>query len=87
MQIEIPHAHITTNETLNLSADGEPVVFDMEIDVVSPDTEDLIKIIQYDVIEDNVAGGTRIIPQKMRYTYTPTDIIDMIMTVDNDEIY
>lgn len=43
---------------------------------------------QYNVEDDLLEGGTRIVPQRSRYTYTPTNI-DMVesINVPNNEIY
>ena len=48
----------------------------------------MIELKQFDVDEDRIHGGTRIVPQKSRYTYTPTQIeIKEHAGFENPEMY
>lgn len=87
-QFVIEEAKIKTNSEINLSPDGEPTVFDMNITIVNPENEDLIKLIKYKVEKDIVNGGFRIVPEKNRYSQTliNTNILEDI-DVENKEIY
>ena len=60
----------------------------MQIDVLTPPNDIQMELKQYNVEDDLLEGGTRIVPQRSRYTYTPTNI-DMVesINVPNNEIY
>jgi len=45
----------------------------MSVDVLTPPNDIMIELKQFDVDEDKVHGGTRILPQHSRYSYTHTD--------------
>ncbi len=87
-QFTIHRAQVSSDTNITLEAEGEPTVFSMSIDVLSPPNDVLMELKHYEVIEDNVYGGTRIIPQRSHYTNTPvikqeTAKIDF----DNKEIF
>ena len=42
---------------------------------------------QFDVDEDTTCGGTRIIPQSSKYSYTPTLLETKNIQIENDEIF
>lgn len=48
----IPEAKMTTEQTITLEAEGDPSVFDMNLTVLRPDDGVMIKLIQYDVVEN-----------------------------------
>lgn len=87
-QFVIHRATVTSDTSITLEAEGDPTTFSMSVDVLVPPNDIMMELKQFDVEEDKIEGGTRIIPQKSRYTYTPTNI-DMIHDsgVSNDEIY
>jgi hypothetical protein len=71
-----------------LEAEGDPTTFSMSVDVLTPPNDIMIELKEFDVDEDRKRGGTRIIPQKTRYSYTPTTIEQKIKTnLVNNEIY
>lgn len=87
-QITINRAEVSSNTSLTLEAEGEPTVFDMDIEVLSPPNDVQIEMKLLEVEEDFIHGGTRVVPQKSRYTYTPTDIVQKkAVGFANDEIY
>lgn len=51
-QIVIPQAKMTAEQTITLEADGEPTVFDMNLEVLRPDDGIMVRFIQYDVVEN-----------------------------------
>lgn len=51
-QFVVPQAKMQSEQTIELQADGEPVVFDMNMTVLRPDDGIMVKFIQYDVIEN-----------------------------------
>lgn len=87
-QITLNNTRLKIDNTLNLSADGDPTVFSIEAQVFNRKNQDMIELCQYDVEEDNDEGGYRIVPQKSQYTFTPTNLT-FVENCDiiNNEIY
>lgn len=48
----IPQAKMSTEQTITLEADGDPTVFDMTLTVLRPDDGIMMKMVQYDVVEN-----------------------------------
>lgn len=69
-QFVIHEAQVTSDTNITLQAEGDPTVFNMNINVFTPPNDIMMELRQYDVIEDNVYGGTRIVPQKSLMTTT-----------------
>lgn len=87
-QFTISRARVSSDTSIALDADGEPTVFNMKIDILNPPNDVIIEFKQIDVDEDFVHGGTRIVPQKSHYSYTPAEIVKLKNTgFTNDEIY
>lgn len=51
-QINIPEAKLGGEQTITLQADGDPSVFDMELKVLRPDDKVMVRLIQYDVVDN-----------------------------------
>lgn len=51
-QFVIPQAKMGSEWSLTLEADGDPVVFDMDMTVLRPDDGVMVKFIQYNVVEN-----------------------------------
>lgn len=87
-QFVIHRANVSSETSITLQADGDPTTFSMQIDVLTPPNDIQMELKQYNVEDDLLEGGTRIVPQRSRYTYTPTNI-DMVesINVPNNEIY
>lgn len=87
-QFVIHKANVSSDTNISLQAEGDPTTFSMSIDVLTPPNDIMMELKQIDVEEDKIEGGTRIIPQRSKYTYTPTNI-EMIEEIDieNNEIY
>lgn len=51
-QFVINQAKMGANQSIELSADGDPAVFDMTIEVLRPDNGIMMELIQYDVVEN-----------------------------------
>lgn len=87
-QFVIHRANVSSDTSITLQADGDPTTFSMQIDVLTPPNDIQMELKQYNVEDDLLEGGTRIVPQRSKYTYTPTNI-DMIesINVPNNEIY
>lgn len=88
-QIVIYKANISSDTSITLQADGDPTTFSMSIDILSPENDILMELIQLDVEEDKFEGGTRIVPQKKKYSYTPSQLTgeEVAPPIDNLEIY
>lgn len=87
-QFVINRAQVSSNTSITLQADGDPTTFEMQIDVLTPPNDIQMELRQIDVEEDVIHGGTRIVPQKSHYTYTPTDILEeRVVPFTNDELY
>lgn len=87
-QFIIHRATVTTDTSITLEAEGDPTTFSMSVDVLTPPNDIMIELKQFDVEEDLLEGGTRIVPQKSKYTYTPTNIEFIHSTSkENNEIY
>lgn len=87
-QFTIHRANVSSDTSITLQADGDPTTFSMQIDVLTPPNDIQMELKQYNVEDDLLEGGTRIVPQHSKYTYTPTNI-DMVesINVPNNEIY
>jgi hypothetical protein len=87
-QFVIHRVNVSSDTSITLQADGDPTTFSMQIDVLTPPNDIQMELKQYNVEDDLLEGGTRIVPQRSRYTYTPTNI-DMVesINVPNNEIY
>lgn len=51
-QINIPEAKLGGEQTITLQSDGDPSVFDMELKVLRPDDKVMVRLIQYDVVDN-----------------------------------
>ena len=87
-QFTIHRAQVSSDTSITLEAEGDPTTFEMKIDVLTPPNDIQMELKQIDVDEDFIHGGTRIVPQKSRYTYTPTDVPKKKnVGFSNDELY
>lgn len=48
----IPQAKMSTEQKIELSADGDPAVFDMTLKVLRPDDGVMVKFVKFDVVEN-----------------------------------
>lgn len=88
-QFIIPKAQISNNTNISLSAEGEPTIFSMDITVLNPDNENMMELRQFDVIEDEEFGGTKVLPQQTEYTRTQLNIPNLKQQgdIENKKIY
>lgn len=86
-QFIINRAAISTDTDIELHADGDPTTFSMKVDVLPLPNEDMIELRQFNVEEDKLYGGTKILPQDTKYRYTAVNIDEELDSVDNQEIY
>lgn len=87
-QFVIYKASVSTDTNITLEAEGDPTTFSMSLEVLSPPNDILMELKEYSVEEDKAEGGTRIVPQKKKYSYTPTNI-EYVQEIEesNDELY
>ena len=88
MQLILNRVAISPTTNIELKADGGPSTFSLDVTVLKPKgKEDMVTLRQYYVEDDEFHGGTRIVPQNSRHTYTP--VFDSIVdeTESNDEFY
>ena len=87
-QFIINRAQISTDTNITLQADGEPTTFSMNIDVLTPPNEVMVELRQFDVVNDEEYGGSKVLPQETEYTrtrmYTEQEEVE---DVENNEIY
>lgn len=82
-QFIINKAQIAPSVNINLSAAGEPSVFSLDVNVLTPENSVMMELRQFDVEEDKKCGGTKIKPQITQYT--PTDVENIIGTGKSDD--
>ena len=51
-QINIPEAKIGGEQTITMEADGDPSVFDMELRVLRPDDKVMVRLIKYNMVDN-----------------------------------
>ena len=89
-QIVINRAQVNSDTNIVLQADGDPTTFSMQIDVLSPQNGDLMELKQFNVEEDSVHGGTKVVAQNNQKTHSNTILTTAAGQIDdiiNDEIY
>ena len=87
-QFIIHRANVSSDTSITLEAEGDPTTFSMQIDVLTPPNDIMMELKQYDVEDDPIEGGTRIVPQKSKYTYTPANVEYIEEVAEkNEEIY
>lgn len=89
LQFVINRAAISASTKIQLQAGGNPTTFSIDVDVLRPKTKkkSMIELIQYDVEEDKVEGGTKVVPQDKHHSYTPTIQTEEQIIGKNIEIY
>ena len=86
-QFTINLAKVNPSTDLNLQAEGDPVVFSMDIDVLNPKDNVMIQLVEFDVEDDKIEGGTRIVPKNDKVNLTPVMPKYETNIIDNNEIY
>lgn len=86
-QFVLKRAKVSSTTSIELQADGDPVTFSIDIDVLMPRDKVMVELRQFDVEEDKREGGFRIVPRNKRYSYTPTNQDYEESVIDNNEIY
>ena len=86
-QFIIPRAKISNNTNITLQADGDPTTFQMGITVLNPDNGNMMELRQFDVIEDEEFGGTKILPQRTEYTKTQIEYPEPLNEEVDNKVY
>lgn len=89
LQFEIPLCSVNSSAALELSADGEPTTFSMDLKVLADKNGDMIKFIKYDAqkVDHN---GREIIPEHGQYVNTfceQCNIPEITFRREGDENY
>lgn len=89
LQLEIPLCSVISNAVLDLSADGEPTTFSMDLKVLADKNGDMIKITKYDASKVD-HNGHNIIPEHGQYINTfceQCDIPEVTFRRESGEYY
>ncbi len=86
-QFTIFKANVSSDTSITLQADGDPTTFSMQIDVLTPPNDIMMELKEYDVEEDKLEGGFKIVPQSSKYTYTAAMGQLIEEASENNEIY
>lgn len=87
MKFRINSAAISSNTTINMTADGEPTVFTMDLECLTPENGEMFELDTFIAVDDYNEGGTRVLPQKEVQQSTSVEITMVEVAEDNDEIY
>lgn len=78
-------ATVSTDTSITLTADGDPSVFNMSVDVLVPPNDIQMELESFDVEEDRLHGGTRIVPKSAKPVTIQVDqVIRKEIDIDND---
>lgn len=88
MQLIFNRAAIAPTTNIELKADGGPSTFSIDVNILKPkNNTDMVILRQYKVEDDEFYGGTRIVPQSSKHSYS-TVVDNKIEEVEsNDEFY
>jgi hypothetical protein len=59
-QFIIPKAKVTSENTITLEAEGDPSVFNMNLTVLRPEDGEMMKLVQYDLINEDIANAANL---------------------------
>lgn len=87
-QIVLPRTTISASTSLKLQASGDPTTFSIDVNILMPiNKKAMLELRQYNVEEDKIEGGYKIIPQNKHHSYTPTIEVFEQIVPKNNEIY
>ena len=87
-QIVLNRTKVSSSTKIELTADGSPTVFSVDIDVLMPlNKKSMVELRQYNVEEDQTEGGTRIVAQNKNHSYTNPIYSYEQVVIENKEIY
>lgn len=56
-QFIIPKAKVSSEQTITLEAEGDPTTFNMNLTVLRPDNGEMMRLVQYDLINSPASAG------------------------------
>ena len=71
-QFIIEKAKVTSENTITLEAEGDPSVFNMNLTVLRPESGNMMKLVQYDLLQDRVVNiyGSKTLKTEATSQYT-----------------
>jgi hypothetical protein len=71
-QFIIEKAKVTSENTITLEAEGDPSVFNMNLTVLRPESGDMMKLVQYDLLEERIINiyGPKVLKKGASGAYT-----------------
>lgn len=88
-QFVVPQAKMTSEQTITLEAEGDPTVFNLNLTVLRPDDGVMVKLIQYDVIENEEEndGSTMVKGTENLNLLDDAEMFKVSSVVDEDDSY
>lgn len=88
-QFVIPQAKMTSEQTITLEAEGDPTVFNLNLTVLRPDDGVMVKLIQYDVVENEEEndGSTMVKGTENLNLLDDAEMFKVSSVVDEDDSY
>lgn len=88
-QFVVPQAKMTSEQTITLEAEGDPTVFNLNLTVLRPDDGIMVKLIQYDVVENEEEndGSTMVKGTENLNLLDDAEMFKVSSVVDEDNTY
>lgn len=88
-QFVVPQAKMTSEQTITLEAEGDPTVFNLNLTVLRPDDGVMVKLIQYDVVENEEEndGSTMVKGTENLNLLEDAEMFKVSSVVDEDDSY
>ena len=88
-QFVVPQAKMTSEQTITLEAEGDPTVFNLNLTVLRPDDGIMVKLIQYDVVENEEEndGSTMVKGTENLNLLDDAEMFKVSSVADDDETY
>lgn len=88
-QFVVPQAKMTSEQTITLEAEGDPTVFNLNLTVLRPDDGVMVKLIQYDVVENEEEndGSTMVKGTENLNLLDDAEMFKVSSVVDEDDSY
>ena len=80
---------MTSEQTITLEAEGDPTVFNLNLTVLRPDDGVMVKLIQYDVVENEEEndGSTMVKGTENLNLLDDAEMFKVSSVVDEDDSY
>lgn len=88
-QFVVPQAKMTSEQTITLEAEGDPTVFNLNLTVLRPDDGVMVKLIQYDVVENEEEndGSTMVKGTENLNLLDDAEMFKVSSVADEDDSY